>query len=152
MGELIKVEKTYRQRQQLENSWQFDCHADGSRGCLGLPDLSGIVYSPFSNASDSRPRGLSYVNNRWQDRVIDAFRQIDQRTTQADPHRLRQQQWAVIAAGDEVAYHWGDGTREGSTEVHLADLLVGHCGQTPAVGWRVFTGEEPGRWTGAGRF
>ena len=51
----------------------------------------------FSDASQSCPRGLKYVNNPWQDRVIDAFRQIDialglQR--QADPHRRRQQRRA----------------------------------------------------------
>ncbi len=101
------------------------------------------------------PRNLKYVNNPWQDRVIDAFRQQDLRwgynakptRTAADNNGV-----PVIAAGDEAAYHWGDGTREGSTEVHLVDLLTGHCGPTPTIGWRVFTGEEPGRWTGAGRF
>jgi len=30
--------------------------------------------------------------------------------------------------------------------------LIGHCGATPTTTWRVFTGEEPGFWTGAGRF
>ena len=29
--------------------------------------------------------------------------------------------------------------------------LGSHCG-TPSLTWRVFTGEEPGFWTGAGRF
>jgi hypothetical protein len=121
----------------------------------GLPDLSGILVAQFSNASDSCPNGLKYVNNPWQDRVIDTFRQIDQRwgynakptRTAADNNGV-----PVVAAGDEAAYHWGDGARQGSTEVHLVDLLTGHCGPTPTVGWRVFTGEEPGRWTGAGRF
>jgi hypothetical protein len=119
-----------------------------------LPDMQGVL-AQFSNASDSCPRGIKYVNNPWQDRVIDAFRQVDQRwgynakptRTAADNNGV-----PVIAAGDEAAYHWGDGTRQGSTEVHLVDLLVGHCGPTPFIGWRVFTGEEPGIWTGAGRF
>ena len=119
-----------------------------------LPDMQGVL-AQFANASDSCPRGIKYVNNPWQDRVIDAFRQVDLRwgynakptRTAADNNGV-----PVVAAGDEAAYHWGDGTREGSTEVHLVDLLVGHCGPTPFIGWRVFTGEEPGRWTGAGRF
>ena len=120
-----------------------------------LPDMSALLFSQFANASDSCPRGLKYVNDPWQDRVIDAFRQVDQRwgyngkptRTAADNNGV-----PVVAAGDEAAYHWGDGTREGSTEVHLVDMLSGHCGTNPVVGWRVFTGEEPGRWTGAGRF
>jgi hypothetical protein len=113
------------------------------------------VLAQFANASDSCPRGIKYVRNPWLDRVIDAFRQVDQRwgynakptRTAADNNGV-----PVEAAGDEAAYHWGDGTREGSTEVHLVDLLVSHCGTNPFIGWRVFTGEEPGRWTGAGRF
>ena len=30
-------------------------------------------------------------------------------------------------------------------------FLTAHCG-SPVLGWRVFTGEEAVRWTGAGRF
>jgi hypothetical protein len=127
----------------------------GSAPTRPLPDMSGVLFSQFSNASDSCPRGLKYVNNPWQDRVIDTFRQVDQRWGyNAKPNRSAADNNGVpvVAAGDEAAYHWGDGTREGATEVHLVDMLVGHCGPTPTVGWRVFTGEEPGRWTGAGRF
>ena len=45
---------------------------------LPLPDMQGVL-ARFGNASDSCPRGLKYVNNPWQDRVIDAFRQVDTR-------------------------------------------------------------------------
>ncbi len=126
--------------------------APGQR--LPLPDMQGVL-ARFSNASDSCPRGIKYVNNPWQDRVIDAFRQIDSRWGyNAKPTRTAADNGgvAVIAAGDEAAYHYSAGPDQGSTEVHLVDLLVGHCGPTPFIGWRVFTGEEPGRWTGAGRF
>jgi hypothetical protein len=119
-----------------------------------LPDMQGVL-AQFANASDSCPRGIKYVNNPWQDRVIDAFRQTDLRWGyNAKPNRTAADNGGVpvVAAGDEAAYHWGDGTREGSTEVHLVDMLTNHCGPTPTIGWRVFTGEEPGRWTGAGRF
>ena len=101
------------------------------------------------------PRGLKYVNNPWQDRVIDAFRQRDSRwgyngkptRTAADNNGV-----PVIAAGDEAAYHFSGGPDQGSPEVHLVDMLGGHCGPSPTITWRVFTGEEPGFWTGAGRF
>jgi hypothetical protein len=121
---------------------------------LPLPDMFSVL-ARFSNASDSCPRGLKYVNNPWQDRVIDAFRQVDSRwgyngkptRSAADNNGV-----PVVAAGDEAAYHYSGGPDQGSTEVHLVDMLGGHCGGAPSITWRVFTGEEPGFWTGAGRF
>jgi hypothetical protein len=123
---------------------------------LPLPDFSGLVGplgGDYSNGQ-SCPRGLKYVNNPWQDRVIDGFRQRDSRwgyngkptRTAADNNGV-----PVVAAGDEAAYHYGAGPDQGSPDVHLVDMLIGHCG-TPSPTWRVFTGEEPGFWTGAGRF
>ncbi|MEO7158754.1 MAG: hypothetical protein ABI039_14405 [Vicinamibacterales bacterium] len=121
---------------------------------LPLPDMQGVL-ARFSNASDSCPRGLKYVNNPWQDRVIDAFRQIDSRwgyngkptRSAADNNGV-----PVVAAGDEAAYHYSGGPDQGSPDVHLVDMLGGHCGGAPSITWRVFTGEEPGFWSGAGRF
>ena len=124
----------------------------GSR--LPLPDMRGTL-ARFSDARDSCPRGLKYVNNPWQDRVIDAFRQIDSRWGyNGKPNRgaADNNGVPVTAAGDEAAYHWGGGPDQGSFDVHLVDMLVGHCGDAPSLTWRVFTGEEPGFWTGAGRF
>jgi hypothetical protein len=57
----------------------------------------------------------------------------------------------VVAAGDEIAYNYSANRDEGSTDVYLIDILQSHCG-SPALTYRNFTGEEPGRWTGAGRF
>jgi hypothetical protein len=125
--------------------------APGSR--LPLPDMRGVL-AQFSDASQSCPRGLKYVNNPWQDRVIDAFRQVDTRWGyNGKPTRSAADNGGVpvIAAGDEAAYHWGGGPDQGSFDVHLVDMLGGHCG-SPSLTWRVFTGEEPGFWTGAGRF
>jgi hypothetical protein len=121
---------------------------------LPLPDMQGVL-ARFSNASDSCPRGLKYVNNPWQDRVIDAFRQVDTRWGyNGKPTRTAADNGGVpvVAAGDEAAYHYSGGPDQGSPEVHLVDMLGGHCGPTPTLTWRVFTGEEPGFWSGAGRF
>ena len=121
---------------------------------LPLPDMISVL-ARFSDARDSCPRGLKYVNNPWQDRVLDAFRQIDSRWGyNAKPTRtaVDNNGVPVVAAGDEAAYHYSGGPDQGSTEVHLVDMLIGHCGDAPTLTWRVFTGEEPGRWTGAGRF
>jgi len=122
---------------------------------LPLPDMRGTL-ARFSDASDSCPRGLKYVNNPWQDRVIDAFRQIDSRWGyNGKPNKdanIDNNGVPVTAAGDEAAYHYGGGADQGSFEVYLVDMLIGHCGSAPSLTWRVFTGEESGFWTGAGRF
>ena len=121
---------------------------------LPLPNMQSVL-ARFSDARESCPRGLKYVNNPWQDRVIDAFRQIDSRWGyNGKPNRGAADNGGVpvIAAGDEAAYHYGPGPDQGSPDVHLVDMLIGHCGDAPSLTWRVFTGEEPGFWTGAGRF
>ena len=58
----------------------------------------------------------------------------------------------MIAAGDEIAYHYGAGPSLNSRDVYLIDTLGGHCGDNPSTTYRDFTGEEAGFWTGAGRF
>ena len=121
---------------------------------LPLPDMRSVL-AQFADASQSCPRGLKYINNPWQDRVIDAFRAIDSRWGyNGKPTRTAADNGGVpvVAAGDEAAYHYSGGPDQGSFEVHLVDMLTGHCGAGPALTWRVFTGEEPGFWNGAGRF
>ena len=121
---------------------------------LPLPNMQGVL-ARFSDARDSCPRGLKYVNNPWQDRVIDAFRQIDSRwgyNGKPTKGASDNNGVPVTAAGDEAAYHYSGGADQGSFEVHLVDMLIGHCGDFPTLTWRVFTGEEPGFWTGVGRF
>ena len=44
------------------------------------------------------------------------------------------------------------GPDQGSADVYLIDILASHCTSSPQLTYRVFTGEEPGIWTGAGRF
>jgi hypothetical protein len=121
---------------------------------LPLPNMFGELVK-FGDFSQSCPSGIKYVNNPWQDRVIDHFRTFDTRWGyNAKPNRTATDNGGrpVIAAGDEAAYNFGSLTDEGTTQVHLVDMLVQHCGSTPSFSWRVFTGEEPGRWTAAGRF
>ena len=121
---------------------------------LALPDMRGEL-NKFANASNSCPRNLQYVRNPWLDSVIDHFRTFDTRWGyNAKPTRTANDNRGVPVevAGDESAYNYTALADEGNTGVHLVDMLVGHCGSNPQIGWRVFTGEEPGRWTGAGRF
>ncbi len=123
---------------------------------LPLPDRRDVL-SRFTDTRESRscPRGIKYVNNPWQDEVIDAFRQTDSRWGyNGKPNRTASDNGGVpvVAAGDEAAYHYGAGPDQDSRDVHLVDMLIGHCGPGSSLTWRVFTGEEPGFWTGAGRF
>jgi hypothetical protein len=121
---------------------------------LSVPNMFNELIK-FTDFQNSCPLGVKYVNNPWQDRVIDHFRTFDTRWGyNAKPNRAPADNGgrAVVAAGDEAAYNIGSQADEGTTVVGLVDMLIQHCGSSPSFSWRVFTGEEPGRWTGAGRF
>jgi hypothetical protein len=123
---------------------------------LPLPTAQGqAVVARFGNTANSCPRGLQYVTNPWLDSVVDALRLLDTRWGyNGKPTRTASQNQGVpvTAAGDELAYHWSGGPDQGSPDVYLIDILISHCGGNPTTGWREFTGEEAGFWTGAGRF
>ena len=127
----------------------------GSR--LPLPNAR-----PFIDAASARlntlascPNGRKYENNPWLDALVDSLRAVDSRwgyngkptRTAADNNGF-----PVIAAGDEIAYHYSGGPSLNSRDVYLIDTLGGHCGASPSTTYRDFTGEEAGFWTGAGRF
>ena len=127
--------------------------APGQR--LPLPTYIQAVVAEFADASDSCPLGVKYVNNPWQDRVMDKLRTLDTRWGyNAKPTRRPEDNGGrpVVAAGDEIAYHFSAGPDQGSADVYLVDILEQHCGPNPRITYRHFTGEEPGVWTGAGRF
>ena len=126
---------------------------------LPLPDVQGFIFQTAGARPDlmrtgSCPNGRKYENNPWLDYMIDALRTLDTRWGyNGKPTRSAGDNngFPVIAAGDEIAYHFGRGPDQGSTEVYLIDILIGHCGDNPSITYRHFTGEEPGFWTGAGR-
>jgi hypothetical protein len=124
-----------------------------------LPDVRAQIQQWTNERPDLFARqceaGVKYVNSPWQDFIVDRLRQIDPRWGyNGKPTRTAADNGGrpVVAAGDELAYYYGNGTAQGSTDVYLVDILLGHCGPSPSLTWRVFTGEEPGFWTGAGRF
>lgn len=127
---------------------------------LPLPDMFAKIQQwtaerPDLFPSQQCPLGVKYVNNPWQDYIVDKLRQVDTRWGyNAKPTRTAADNGGrpVVAAGDEILYNWGSNADEGNTsEVYAVDMLSQHCG-VPSLTWRVFTGEEPVRWTGAGRF
>ena len=127
---------------------------------LPLPNMAAQIRQWTSERPDlfpsqQCPLGVKYVNNPWQDYIVDRLRQVDTRWGyNAKPTRGSGDNGGrpVVAAGDEILYNYGSNADEGNTnEVHAVDILTAHCG-SPVLGWRVFTGEEAVRWTGAGRF
>lgn len=125
---------------------------------LSLPDVRAFTQQAAAARPEllaqSCPNGLKYQNNPWLDYMVDQLRTLDTRWGyNGKPTRTAADNGGqpVIAAGDEVAYHYGPGPDQNSPDVYLIDLLEGHCGATPRLTYRVFTGEEPGFWTGAGR-
>lgn len=90
----------------------------------------------------------------WQfmDQVVDTLRTYDtrwgyngKRGNTHDPSK------------DVVAYHYGPGADEGSTDVYIIDIIGGHCGSTPSPIWNDVTGVTLssgtiGKWTARGRF
>ncbi len=127
---------------------------------LPLPNMEQQIRQWTSERPDlfpsqQCPLGVKYVNNPWQDYIVDRLRQVDTRWGyNAKPTRSAGDNGGrpVVAAGDEILYNYGSNADEGNTnEVYAVDMLTAHCGN-PVLGWRVFTGEEAVRWTGAGRF
>jgi hypothetical protein len=133
--------------------------ADPSPGQrLPLPDIRAFTQQAAAARPEllaqSCPAGLKYQNNPWIDYMVDQLRTLDTRWGyNGKPTRTPADNGGqpVIAAGDEVAYHYGAGPDQDSRDVYLIDLLEGHCGASPRLTYREFTGEEPGFWTGAGR-
>lgn len=125
---------------------------------IPLPDVRAFTQQAANARPDliaqSCPGGIKYRNNPWLDYMVDQLRTLDTRWGyNGKPTRTAADNdgQPVIAAGDEVAFHYGAGPDQNSPDVYLVDLLEGHCGTSPRVTYRHFTGEEPGFWTGAGR-
>ena len=121
---------------------------------LPLPDRSDVVEQVARDFPEAVPGSCLEQGGSWEflDRVVDRLRQEDtrwgynwKRGDVGDPSK------------DVIDYHWGAGESEGSTEVYIIDIIVGHCGDDPQPGWLDQTQATAdagtiGRWTGRGRF
>lgn len=114
---------------------------------VACPTRSGS----FSDPIEARKTQLnSFINY-----IVDRLRLVDERFGyNAKPTRA----WVpAIIAGDEIAYHYGSDTREGSPNAFAVDVLGGHCtgvsgdADRHTPDYRPFY-DEFVRWTGAGRF
>ena len=125
--------------------------APGTR--LPLPNRSAVVNAAFAARPDLVRRSCQDHGGTWEflDYLVDKLREEDnrwgyngKRGNSGDPSQ------------DIVDYHFGAGPSEGSTQVYIMDIMLGHCG-SPAPAWIDQTGATAnsgtiGRWTGRGRF
>jgi len=125
---------------------------EGAR--LPLPDMSGVVARIAAEHPDALRNSCQDHGGSWEfmDLVVDELRRQDtrwgyngKRGNVGDPSK------------DVIDYHWGRGEDENSTDVYIIDIITGHCGNNPSVGWGdvtdvTFGSGTIGRWTSRGRF
>ena len=121
---------------------------------LPLPDMSDVVDGVAAAHPDLLAGSCQDEGGTWEflDLVVSELRGFDERWGY---------NWKRGVVGDPsqdvVDYHFGPGESEGSTDVYIIDVIVGHCGPNPAPGWIDQTqatadAGEIGRWTSMGKF
>lgn len=130
------------------------CEEETEAEDLPLPDMSHIVEEVAAEHPDWLADSCQDEGGTWDfmDEVVDRLRLEDERWGY---------NWKRGNVGDPsedvVDYHYGHGTREGSEEVYIIDMIVGHCGDSPQPGWldqtqATLDAGTIGKWTGRGRF
>ena len=133
---------------------ELSCLPDPDPEPLPLPDAYDIVTEMAALHPDWLANSCQDDGGTWQfmDAVVDRLREDDARWGY---------NWKRGNIGDPsedvVDYAWGAPPFEESTEVYIIDIIVGHCGGSPAPGFTDVTqatadGGTIGRWTGRGRF
>jgi hypothetical protein len=123
-------------------------------GKLPLPDMYFVVQEIAHAHPAALANSCQHYGGTWEfmDRVVDRLRQYDLRWGY---------NWKRGVVGDPsldvVDYHWSSGTSEGSINVYIIDIIVGHCGSHPSIGWMdvtdiTYSSGTVGMWTGRGRF
>jgi hypothetical protein len=126
--------------------------APGQR--LPLPNMAHVVAQVAAARPDLLRNSCQEHGGSWgfMDLVVDTLRTHDTRWGY---------NWKRGHVGDPshdvVDYHWGRGGSEGSSEVYIIDVIVGHCGSSPGPSWHdvtdiTYSSGAIGRWTGRGRF
>lgn len=121
---------------------------------LPLPFVLGLIEEVAAQYPGALRNSCQHEGGSWEfmDRVVDRLRLTDTRWGY---------NWKRGNVGDPsldvIDYHFGPGPDEGSTDVYLIDIIVGHCSNDPRPGWTDVTastaaGGTIGRWTGRGRF
>jgi hypothetical protein len=112
-------------------------------------DANPGITSSRRSCQDPAHGGHPITGWEFMDKVVDALRLTDtrwgyngKRGNAADP------------SFDVIAYNWGNQPDEGTTEVYIFDILLGHCGGAgiPTQSDITGVGGALGRWTSRGRF
>jgi hypothetical protein len=121
----------------------------------GLPGYGASVVQAVARANPAAlANSCQSHGGSWQfmDQVVDTLRTYDtrwgyngKRGNVNDPSH------------DAIAYNYGSGSDQGSTQVYIVDVVGGHCGPSPGPAWIDVTeatrqGGTIGRWTSRGRF
>jgi hypothetical protein len=121
---------------------------------LPLPDGAATVQRIAESSPASLAQSCQSAGGTWQflDAVVDALRLEDRRWGYNGKRGN-----ANDPSHDAIAYHYGAGPREGSTEVYIIDVIGGHCGPDPRAAWIDQTAATAqagtiGRWVTRGRF
>lgn len=128
----------------------------GGRGPAngGLPGMAHIVQAVAQANPGALQNSCQSHGGSWQfmDSVVDTLRTYDtrwgyngKRGNTGDPSH------------DAIAYNWGSGADEGSSQVYIIDIVAGHCGPSPGPSWNdvtdiTYSSGTIGRWTSRGRF
>lgn len=118
---------------------------------LPAPNMAHVVADVAMRYPHALRNSCQEHGGSWEflDLVVDELRQHDTRWGY---------NWKRGQAGDPsldvVNYHWGAGEDEGSSDVYTFDVIMGHCGDSPAPTWIDLTDPHGAgaRWTGRGRF
>jgi hypothetical protein len=122
---------------------------------LPLPGYgAGVVNDIAAQHPNALRNSCQEHGGSWEfmDRLVDRLRTMDtrwgyngKRGNTSDPSM------------DIVDYNYGSQPDEGTTEVYIIDIMVGHCGSNPGPAWIDQTEATRnagtiGRWTSRGRF
>ena len=128
----------------------------GGRGPAGggLPDMFYIVKAVAQANPAALQNSCQSHGGSWQfmDQVVDTLRTYDTRWGYNGKRGN-----ANDPSHDAIAYNYGSGPDQNSTDVYIIDIVAGHCGPTPGPSWNDVTGitlssGTIGRWISRGRF
>lgn len=118
-------------------------------GMLPLPNLEPLVFQlaamhPAELADSCQEDGGTW---EFMDLAFEAFRMTDTRWG----WNCKRGNCGDISL-DVLAYHYGAGPSEGSTEVYIIDIIGGHCGPGPSPAWidqtdATAANGDVGRWS-----
>jgi hypothetical protein len=128
----------------------------GGRGPAGgaLPGMFHIVQAVAAASPGALQNSCQSHGGSWQfmDQVVDTLRTYDSRFgyngKRGNPND---------PSHDAIAYNYGSGPDQNSTDVYIVDIVGGHCGPSPSPSWGDVTqvtldSGNIGRWISRGRF